>query len=185
MTDRQQSGVDYLLVSGSPRDGNTDYLLHRISNSLDGKKETIFLRKQTIAYCTGCLSCHTTKHCSIGDDMTIISEKIITAKALVLATPNYFENVSGLFKTFVDRLQPQYKTYALRNKETAILMVTGKRTDESIIHLRSSVEGFVEHLGLDLRFMAVFEGLHSNDLKQSLSFQSELEEAITAIKQMG
>ena len=46
-----------LLISGSNRNGNTNYLLKQIEQKIDNT-ELILLSKCNIEYCKGCLACH-------------------------------------------------------------------------------------------------------------------------------
>lgn len=46
-----------LLISGSNRNGNTNYLLRKINEKVNNS-EIILLSKCNIEYCRGCLACH-------------------------------------------------------------------------------------------------------------------------------
>ena len=48
--------------------------------------------------------------CPHDDDMPGILEQVYTADGLILATPIYYENVSGQMKTFMDRNATRYYT---------------------------------------------------------------------------
>jgi multimeric flavodoxin WrbA len=98
-------------VCGSPRKGNTEWML---SSLLDNTKkfgveaELLLLRKMDIKMCRGCLTCEKGGNerkgdCIIKDDMMAVYPKLITADAMVLATPGYMEMLSGLLKVFLDR----------------------------------------------------------------------------------
>lgn len=78
------------------------------ANDAQATAETIFLAKKNIQYCTGCFNCWT-KHpgqCKIKDDMKILREKLLASDVIVYATPVYVDNVTGILKTFMDRLVP-------------------------------------------------------------------------------
>lgn len=70
--------------------------------------EHIRLAGLKISPCTACKSCwkKTPGHCVIRDDMAMLLEKFTTADLVIFATPIYVDNVSGLMKTFFDRLIP-------------------------------------------------------------------------------
>ncbi len=102
-----------VLISGSNRNGNTEYILKQITASLEDS-EILFLRKKKIEYCKGCLACHQLHQCMIDDEMEQIIEKLTKADFILFGVPNYFDNVSGLFKNFIDRLHPCYKSENLR-----------------------------------------------------------------------
>jgi putative NADPH-quinone reductase len=97
-----------LIINGSTRPGgNTDILLERM---VAGAKHAglnpalIELRNKQILNCVGCYQCLRTSKCSIRDDMTEIRSSIEMARIIVLASPLYWCGVTGLMKTFIDRL---------------------------------------------------------------------------------
>jgi multimeric flavodoxin WrbA len=70
--------------------------------------ELLLLRKMDVRTCRGCLACEEGGRerkgiCKIKDDMTAVYPKLLSADAIVLATPGYFEMLSGLLKNFLDR----------------------------------------------------------------------------------
>lgn len=42
------------------------------------------------------------------DDLDRIAEQLLSSNVIVLATPVYFYNMSGLMKTFIDRMMPYF-----------------------------------------------------------------------------
>jgi multimeric flavodoxin WrbA len=103
-----------IAVSGSPRRGNTEWMLKTVMEEAARKgadTELILLRRQHIRRCTGCLACEgeggeRPGTCQIQDDMTAIYPRLRAADAIVLGTPVYFEMLSGLLKDFLDRTCP-------------------------------------------------------------------------------
>lgn len=75
--------------------------------------ENIFLAKKKIHYCLGCFDCWTITpgQCIIKDDMTELTDKLMSSDIVVLATPLYVDNVSGIMKNFLDRLIPIVMPY--------------------------------------------------------------------------
>lgn len=56
------------------------------------------------------------------DDMQKLYPKIIKAAGLVFATPNYWANMSGVMKNFIDRLTPlENEGFQLENKIAAFI----------------------------------------------------------------
>jgi multimeric flavodoxin WrbA len=92
-------------ICGSARKkGNTATLLREILNATGLESELVFLSDLTIGYCTGCLSCVKNRGvCIKDDDMQGLLGKMIAAQALVLGSPNYYYDVSGLMKNMIDR----------------------------------------------------------------------------------
>jgi multimeric flavodoxin WrbA len=92
-------------ICGSARKkGNTATLLREILNATGLESELVFLSDLTIGFCTGCLSCVKNRGvCIKDDDMQGLLGKMIAAQALVLGSPNYYYDVSGLMKNMIDR----------------------------------------------------------------------------------
>ena len=97
-----------LIINGAARvNGNTDILVDKIiEGSINaGVNVTIFkLREKRIANCIGCYQCLKESTCSFQDDMTDLRRAIEKSDLMVLASPLYWCGVTGLMKTFIDRL---------------------------------------------------------------------------------
>lgn len=101
------------VFNGSPRGpgGNTHFI---VSEFCQGAQEAgaeihqVFLAHKTIHHCMGCFSCwiRTPGRCVHKDDMAGLLERFCDAEVIVLATPVYIDNVTGLMKNFLDRLIP-------------------------------------------------------------------------------
>ena len=101
-----------LVINGSLRNGgNTDVILQHFLNGAQKANidlEYTILREKNIAGCKGCYYCYNHNQCSIKDEMTNIHQSIQKADLLVLASPMYWWGVTGLMKTFIDRLYMYY-----------------------------------------------------------------------------
>ncbi len=109
-----------LIISASPRrNGNSDLLCDafmRGAEEAGHSVEKIRLAEKNINYCTGCCTCIGGRGtCAQQDDMAEISEQMLNADVLVLASPVYFRSFNGQMKTFIDRVCPIYSK--LNNKE--------------------------------------------------------------------
>ena len=73
------------------------------------------LKDHNIKECTGCYTCWTKTpgQCVFNDDMTMLREKCRAADLVIFASPLYIFNVTGIMKTFMDRLLPLMKPYML------------------------------------------------------------------------
>lgn len=102
-----------IAINGSPRrNKNTATLLQ---SALDGAKmqgaETELINLYDLNY-KGCISCFACKlkngknrgKCSYQDDLTPVLDKILSADALLLGSPIYFESVTGEMRSFLERL---------------------------------------------------------------------------------
>ncbi len=96
---------EILGICGSARKkGSTATLLKEVLKSTEMESELIFLSDLTIGFCTGCLNCRENKgKCPKEDDMQVILDKCLSSKAIVLGSPNYYYDISGLMKNMIDR----------------------------------------------------------------------------------
>jgi multimeric flavodoxin WrbA len=97
-------------ISGSPRKQSNTRLM--IEKALEGARkvervqtEILDLSTMNIQNCIGCEACRRKKSLcvAIKDDMESIYPKLINCDALVLGSPVYFGDVTGLTKAFMDR----------------------------------------------------------------------------------
>ncbi len=152
-----------LLISGSNRKGNTEYILTWLNNRIKNS-EQILLREKRMEFCKGCLYCHHKNKCIIDDDIHSIIDKLVEAEIIIFGIPNYFDNVSGLFKNFIDRLHPLYKSERLKNKKVYFVYVGGgnSKGTENVMH--QSISGLVKYLQLDIKGEFSFQALNVNDI---------------------
>ena len=96
-----------LILSTSPRKGgNSDTLADEFARGAQDaghKAEKIRLAGKSIGFCRGCLACQKTRRCVVQDDASAIVEKMLSADALVFATPIYFYEMSGQKMCIRDR----------------------------------------------------------------------------------
>jgi len=170
-----------LFISGSPRQGNCEFLIKKIHDSITSDKEIILLRNKNIKNCIGCLSCHNEFNCVTKDDMRNIYKSLVSADMIIIATPNYFDNVSGLLKNFIDRIHPFYKFPKLKDKKIILLIVGGGKIEGSLEYLKKNTEGLIKYLKLNLIGSFGFEALNNNDLKSDKNFDNEIKNIIDTI----
>lgn len=95
------------IVGSARKGGNTDTVVDAIltsSKECGAQVEKIYLSDLDFKGCIGCGSCEKDMKCILKDDMQEVYSKINKADGLVLGSPTYFYNVSGLMKMFIDRL---------------------------------------------------------------------------------
>ena len=99
--------MNVVIINGSPRTkGVTATALHMIENNLQRNGidvEYYDLSRINMSHCKGCCTCYKTGHCCIDDDAEKLSQRIAEADGLVIGSPTYASNVSGLMKDFIDR----------------------------------------------------------------------------------
>jgi len=117
-----------LAINGSHRKGNTEALLKKI---LDGateagaKIELVNLYDKNVKTCKACMGCENTGTCNITDDFPKIFEKMAITDTVILGSPNYFNNVSGLMKNFIDRMNAHWEDPRLKGKKVVLVMPGG------------------------------------------------------------
>jgi len=105
-----------LICAGSyRRGGNTDRILQLITAHLKAEAdrhqaalelETLHLGHLAIAPCRGCRACFDRGEdkCPLKDDFLTVKSKMRQADGLIVASPVYVDDVSGITKTWIDRL---------------------------------------------------------------------------------
>jgi multimeric flavodoxin WrbA len=131
-------------VLGSPRQGNTSYLVDVALEEFGAhgaRCEKIRLVEWHIQPCEGHDECATLPACPVDDDMPQLLDKVYSADLLLLATPVYYENVSGLMKLFIDRNCHHYNhELFLAAKAVGLLAVAqSSGLEETIAALRRYV----------------------------------------------
>lgn len=99
------------IINGSPRkNGATFKILNYFKESLKNINskidiEFINLIDLNLKYCVGCQNCYKTGKCIILEDrIEEIHDLIKNSNGIILGSPTYASNVSGLFKNFHDRV---------------------------------------------------------------------------------
>jgi multimeric flavodoxin WrbA len=149
-------------ISTSPRvKGNTDLLLREVlagAESAGGEVEYITLRDYNVSPCVECNACYKTGRCKTQDDYQIISEKMLKANRLILATPIFFMAVCAQCKLLIDRCQCLWShKYILkkplvnsnnRNRFGAVIAVGGSRSTKMFGSIRLTMKYFFDVLDM-------------------------------------
>jgi multimeric flavodoxin WrbA len=130
-------------VSGSPRKGNTEWMVSRLLDLLEQKGhdvDSIIPRTMDIRPCRGCLACEKRDErgrgtCKIQDDMQAVLQKILDADLVVFGSPGYFSMLSGMLKNFMDRTCPIWP--ALKGKKLVGLAVAEEGVGRTIDNLKT------------------------------------------------
>lgn len=113
-----------LVLNGSTRaNGNTDAILASFIEGVNAgglSVGSVVLRERMINDCIGCCQCQRERICHFEDDMTELRDMMIKSDVLVFASPNYWCEITGLMKMFIDRL------YFFHHKENSQL-IAGKK----------------------------------------------------------
>jgi len=94
-------------VAGSARkNGNSATLMRAVLKGAAGAgadTDEVYLNGLGLRGCQGCDTCSPTGKCILNDELTPVLEELRKADGWVLASPIYYDSVSGQMKTFFDR----------------------------------------------------------------------------------
>lgn len=137
-------------ISGSPKNKRTDYMIKTILDATGKEYELVKLYGKKVGPCIDCDNCKNPPYnCAIEDDMQELSNKLINAEAIVLGSPTYFDNVSGVMKIFIDRMLAFYYSRKLKGRKVAIVAV-GFEDAKSVKQCVHQMEGFCKLLGMNI-----------------------------------
>ncbi|MDD5730392.1 MAG: flavodoxin family protein [Candidatus Omnitrophica bacterium] len=128
-----------LLISASPHEqkSRTFLLAQGIVKGLAQEAidtDTIHLAGCQIAFCRHCEACHKKMlNCSISDDAHNILRKMLEADGIILASPNYINQVTGSMKTLFDRSAHFIHCKRLLGKFVAGVVTSGSGQDEQVL----------------------------------------------------
>ena len=167
-----------LIINGSLRvGGNTDKILVKVKGGIEKKDIDVtvcLLRDKKFEDCKGCYYCNSHKICSIKDDMHQIHNEIQNSDLMILASPLYFWGVTGIMKTFIDRLYlyyPQRNAKLLNGKKAIILTpMHVSETEHGLKAFKSEIEPLsmmykytLNRLGVKIIDMIYYPGLRKKD----------------------
>lgn len=125
--------ISVIGIAGSPRrNGNSTTLLERVlkgAESRGARTEITYLNDLNYKGCQGCKTCSPRGHCVVKDALTPLFAALKLADIWVLASPVYFDGLSGQMKTFFDRCHHLFnidgkKEPQLQGKRRAAIILT-------------------------------------------------------------
>ncbi len=118
--------MKYLIINGSPRKKNTWSIIKHIKTNLNGDFEEIHLIKEKIPMCNGCYNCfeESEKKCPHFDKINPIVEKIKESDAIIITSPVYAMNVTGILKNFFDHTAYLYHRPEFFDKKALVVVST-------------------------------------------------------------
>jgi multimeric flavodoxin WrbA len=158
-----------LFISCSNRKGNSYQIAQDLAMESD-KFES--LAAKNIKFCLGCDRCkdNLEQKCVQLDDMQDLYASLEYATKIILVIPIYFDNVNGLFKNFVDRLNPLYHQQILKDKEIFFITV-GEQSEKENLHTSKNLEYFFSKLAevfeFKYEYLKNLSSGESNDVKKN------------------
>jgi len=131
-----------LLISASPRGekSQTFRLAQEVMRGIEEQhrdqveKKIIQLGTRAIRFCTHCEACHAKiLACPLKDDVAAILQAMLEADGIILACPNYINQVPGQLKTIFDRSSHFIHCLRLRGKYIAGVVTSGSGQDDGVV----------------------------------------------------
>lgn len=175
-----------LYISGSNRKKNSYEFIKDIMTEED---ELITLAELNIKYCTGCCSCvkELTNYCVLHDDMKKIYDLILEADKIIIMSPIYMNQITGILKNMIDRLNPFCYHELMKNKKVYLITVgqmTEKENQEVEEDIKKYFEGISEFFYFDFTYL---KNLSSGNIEEKDSIKenygSKYENIIEEIKE--
>lgn len=166
-----------LAISASHRNGNTDAAINFLGKHLALKGHSfklIDLKKTNLKFSTGDSNEYYTGKPAVLDVMQEIHKEILKSDLLILATPNYFSNVSALMKNLMDRTNPYYCNHDFKAKKTALLVVSASSGKSPKMCL-ASLKEFCRIHKMKILQSKILVAEHSDDFAKNQKLQKEIE----------
>ncbi len=129
-----------LLVSSSPRKEKSNTFVLALS-ALEGlsdegvSPEIIHLSDHHISFCQHCEECHKKiLYCSVNDSAPLILNKMMEADGIILASPNYINQVTASMKALFDRSTHFIHCRRLLGKYVAAVVTSGSGQDKEVLN---------------------------------------------------
>jgi multimeric flavodoxin WrbA len=128
-----------LLISCSPhKEKSRTFLLAKdVLKGLEQERaeiEIIHLANFKIFYCKHCEECHKNiLHCPVPDDTEMILKKMLEADGIILASPNYINQITALMKALFDRSTHFIHCKRLLGKYIAGVVSSGSGQDKDVL----------------------------------------------------
>lgn len=136
-----------LVISTSPRKGgNSETLADKFirgAREAGNDVEKVTLYDKDIRFCKGCLVCQSTQRYVIHDDADTIVQNMLTADAIVFATPIYYYGMCGQMKTLLDRANPLFPT-DYRFRDIYLLAAAAEEDGHTVDGAVTGLQGWID-----------------------------------------
>ena len=173
--------MNTVIINGSPRkDGNTARMCRAFADGVKARKndaviETIDLYDYDFKGCRSCFACKlkgaaTYGKCAVKDDISPVLEKALEADILVLASPIYLMDVSGEYKSFLERLlfplasyEAGYRSLAASKMQVATIYTMNVPKEMCPDRVLANTEYFIGHVFREPRRVCAYDTYQFND----------------------
>jgi multimeric flavodoxin WrbA len=185
LTVNKEYRLKILGICGSPRKGNTEWLINELMTRTEkhGSKTELFtLRDRNIKMCDGCLACEKTNACHLNDDMQAIYDKMQSADAVVFGSPTYMDAPTPMTLNFIHRMYPLYGK--IKGKRFASIVV-GQVGGQEGVTSRGKVEDYFKAISglFELNYVGSLSvtARDPNDVSRIVDIEKQCESLATKI----
>lgn len=115
-----------LIFNGSPRkNGETAFMIETLKKELGGEFREVNAYTADVRPCVDCRWCFKNKGCAIKDEMQEIFDYIEECDHVIIASPVYFEEITGMLLSLFSRLQTYFSARYIRKEEPVPKKKTG------------------------------------------------------------
>lgn len=171
----EENKMKFLIINGSPRRQNTWKIIERAKDTLNSLDNDITfteidLINENIPCCIGCYNCFTNgeNSCPHSSIIQPLVEQMKSCDGLIITSPVYALNVTGVMKNFIDHLAYFYHRPYFFKKKAMVIVTTagaghkkvGKYLDETL-----------ENMGYNQRYDLFL--IHSHDAHGYLPLETK------------
>lgn len=98
----------YVIISGSPRKGNSDTIAEFIKGSLDGEVELFDIKSKDITFCQADNACKVKDECVYKDDAYDLIKMLEECDGAFFIAPVYFGRLPGMVAAVIDRFYSKF-----------------------------------------------------------------------------
>lgn len=153
-----------VIINGSPRkNGNTSIMCESFAQGIRSKRPdaeiaVVNLYDYTFTGCRSCFACKLKNgksygRCSILDDLTPVLELAASADCLVIASPIYLMDITGVTKSFLERLcfslgsyEVGYRSLSSKRIKTVTIYTMNCPSEMAPIPAMDNIERFLGHI---------------------------------------
>ena len=144
-----------IFINGSPRKNkNTAQMLESAmkgAQEAGAEVEMIHLQDLSFKGCVSCFACKRTGNtcgglCIQKDDLRPVLERILQAEVLVIGSPIYWHNSTGMFRNFIERLFFPIMSYSKNDQTGKQMRYLDKKIQTAIIYtMNLPTEDYYKH----------------------------------------
>lgn len=156
--------MNTVIINGSPRkDGNTARMCESFANGIrlrypDVEIAMVHLYDYSFLGCRSCFACKlkggkSYGQCCVQDELTSVLQLAAKADCLVLASPIYLMDITGVMKSFLERLcfpfgsyEPGYRSLAPKKMRTVTIYTMNCVPESAPKATMDNIDRFIGHI---------------------------------------